>query len=75
MRRPVLLLASITLAVLLASGVAWAAAGDFDSTFSNNGQVVTNLTPSDDRIYDVAVLPSGKILAAGRTGWAPTRWW
>ncbi len=45
----------MALALLLASGVALATAGDFDRTFSNNAQVITNLTPSDDHIYNVGL--------------------
>ena len=71
MRKTALLVASMAIAVLLASGVALAAAGDFDPTFSNNGQVITNLTPHDDRIEDLAVLPSGKIVGVGRSGMGP----
>lgn len=68
MRKTALLLASMALAVVLASGVALAAAGDFDRTFSKDGKVITGVDPGYlDRIEDLAVLPSGKIIAFGRS--------
>ncbi len=61
MRKSVLLVASMALAVLLASGVAWAAAGNLDKTFGGgDGRVFDT---SHYRLLDVEVLASGKIVA------------
>lgn len=61
MRKSGLLLASMALAVLLASGVAWAAAGDLDKTFGGgDGRVFDT---SHEWLRDVEVLASGKIVA------------
>jgi uncharacterized delta-60 repeat protein len=73
MRRAVLLMASMGLAVLLASGVAFAAPGDLDPSFGTGGKVVTDLgspNGSADGAQDVALAPDGRIVAAGLTGLA-----
>jgi uncharacterized delta-60 repeat protein len=67
MRKTVLLLASMILAVLLASGVALATAGDLDPSFDGpsldgNGKVVLEQAGSSN---DVRVQPDGKIVVAG----------
>lgn len=65
MRKTILLLASLALAVMLASGVAWAAAGDLDPTFGgiNMRTPGTQADYEHGEIQDVEVLPSGKIVA------------
>ena len=70
MRRSVLLLASVCLAVLLASGVALAASPeDRDPTFDGDGRVVTDFSSPEElrsaKVSDVAVQPDGKIVLAG----------
>ena len=42
-----------------------AAAGDLDTTFGNDGKVVTDFFGNFDTANDVAVQPDGKIIAAG----------
>jgi uncharacterized delta-60 repeat protein len=39
--------------------------GRLDRTFGRNGKVTTDLSPSDERFEDVAVLSDGRVLAAG----------
>lgn len=70
MRKSVLLLASMGLALLLAGGAAWAAAGDLDPTFGGgDGQVVSTEPCFVCHVEHIEVLPdSGKILAAGEYG-------
>ncbi len=60
MRKSVLLLASMALAVLLASGAAWAASGQLDKTFGGGDGKVVN--KQHETIRDVEVLPNGKIV-------------
>jgi uncharacterized delta-60 repeat protein len=45
-------------------------AGNLDHTFSGDGKVTTALGPKYDRIFALAIAPSGKILAGGRTNTA-----
>lgn len=61
MRKSVLLVASMALAVLLASGAAWGAAGNLDKTFGGGDGKVVN---KQHETYwgDVEVLPTGKIV-------------
>ncbi|MFN3653039.1 MAG: hypothetical protein ACK47B_25955 [Armatimonadota bacterium] len=40
--------------------------GALDSEFGSGGRVTADLTPGDDEIYALAVLPDGSILAAGQ---------
>jgi uncharacterized delta-60 repeat protein len=47
-------------------GIAFAAAGDLDTTFSGDGKFVTDFTTGDDLAYGVAIQADGKIVAAGR---------
>jgi uncharacterized delta-60 repeat protein len=55
----------MALAVLLACGVALAAAGDLDQRFGNHGLVTSNIGDIEE-IWDVAVQPDdGKLVAAG----------
>ena len=70
MRKSVLLLAAMSLALLLACGAAWAAAGDLDPTFGGgDGQVVSTEPCFVCLVEHIEVLPdSGKILAAGEYG-------
>jgi uncharacterized delta-60 repeat protein len=42
--------------------------GSLDRTFSRDGRVVTTLTAGDDDAFGVALLPNGKVVAAGRGG-------
>ncbi len=66
MRKAMHLLAGMTLVALLASGMALAAAGVLDRTFGRQGKVLTNIARDhDDKIFDVSLLPSGKIVATG----------
>jgi uncharacterized delta-60 repeat protein len=70
MRRTVLLLASVALAVLLAGGGALAASPeDLDPSFDGDGRVVTDFSspenPGAEGAYDVVVQPDGKIVAGG----------
>src|SRR5687768_16600132 len=54
---------------LLAFTVALAASGDLDTTFDGDGLVTTSFGLSDpvryDRVYGIAIQPSGKIVVAG----------
>jgi uncharacterized delta-60 repeat protein len=69
MRKMVLLLASVALAVLLACGVAWAAAGVLDRSFNRDGRVLTEFNSSGRaEASDALVQPNGKIVAAGVAG-------
>ena len=64
-RKTVVLLASLALAGLLASGVALAAAGDLDPSFGEGGKL---LVEQNGGLNDVAVQPDdGKIVGAGST--------
>ena len=44
--------------------------GQLDSQFSGDGKVRTNLGPSFDRIFAVAITPGGKIVVGGRSNTA-----
>jgi uncharacterized delta-60 repeat protein len=54
---------------LLAFTVVLAASGDLDTTFGDHGLVLTDFVPSGpergDAVYDMAIQPNGKIVAAG----------
>lgn len=70
MRKSVLLMASMALALVLVSGVALAYPADLDPSFDGDGKVRTAFSPPDDPRYSVArdivaLQDSGKILAAG----------
>jgi uncharacterized delta-60 repeat protein len=70
MRRiTILLLMTMAAALVMASGVAWAAnAGDLDTSFDEDGRVDFNVFGGvDDSARAVAVQPDGKIVLAG--------WW
>lgn len=41
--------------------------GSLDSSFGAGGTVVTALSPNDDDMYDIALQPDGKIIAAGNS--------
>lgn len=43
--------------------------GTLDTTFSGNGEVVTNFTKNDDSAGDVAIQADGKIVAVGVAGY------
>lgn len=66
MRKAALLFATTALAVLLASGVAWAAAGDLDPTFGGGDGVVVNTQAS--HFGKTEVLSDGKIIVFGGRG-------
>jgi len=74
MRKSFALVVSVTLAVLLAGGAAWAAAGDLDPTFGDGGKVVGpapgNPVPQYDcPVDDLSVVqPSGKVVAFAGCG-------
>jgi uncharacterized delta-60 repeat protein len=51
-----------------ATGVATAASGDLDETFSDDGVVRTNFSRGHDSAAAVAIQPDGRIVAAGRSG-------
>jgi uncharacterized delta-60 repeat protein len=42
--------------------------GTLDSTFSDDGKVITNFTAGDDWAWDVALQPDGKIVVSGVAG-------
>lgn len=67
MRKSVLLLAAMSMALVLACGVAWAAAGDLDPTFGGgDGLVVGRYSEAGCPVDDLAVLSgSGKIVTFG----------
>ena len=65
MRKTVVLLASVALAVLLASGVAWATAGQLDPTFGGDGMVVTRFGFKQQQFDALVRQPDGKIVASG----------
>lgn len=62
MRKTVLLLASMAIAVLLASGAALAAAGELDPSFDGDGKVILEQNGGAE---DVAVHPDGGLVVAG----------
>ena len=70
MRKSVLLLAAMSLALLLAGGAAWAAAGDLDPSFGGgDGKVVSTEPCFVCQVSDLEVLPdSGKIVAFSDSG-------
>ena len=71
MRRiTILLLTTMAAALVMASGVAWAAnAGDLDTSFDGEGRVVFDVFGGvNDSARAVAIQPDGKIVVAGR--WA-----
>jgi uncharacterized delta-60 repeat protein len=43
-----------------------ASAGDLDRTFRRDGTVVTNLTPWNENVGDMAIQPNGRIVVVGR---------
>jgi uncharacterized delta-60 repeat protein len=45
-----------------------ASAGELDPSFGNGGKVVTKVGTSSSAIYDLAILPDGKILTVGPSG-------
>ncbi|HET9495272.1 MAG TPA: S-layer homology domain-containing protein, partial [Chloroflexia bacterium] len=63
---PVVLLVSLAM-VLLSSGVAYAADGDLDTSFSGDGKVSTDYIGTHDEARAVAVQPDGRIVVVGTT--------
>ena len=58
----------VTLASVLTASLArpaLAAGGDLDPTFSTNGKIRTDFTPSMEFAYDLAIQADGKIVAVG----------
>jgi uncharacterized delta-60 repeat protein len=66
-RSPTALAAALLITLALAADSA-AAPGDFDPTFSSDGRLWTRFRPGPATIAGLAVLPNGKIVAAGYTG-------
>ncbi len=64
-RRTFIVVAVVGVVMATTAGQAFAAAGDLDTTFSENGKVTTNFTPGDDPGFGVAVQADGKIVVAG----------
>lgn len=61
----------LTLTMVLVAAVVWAtpaegAPGDLDRTFRHDGTVITNLTPWNENVGDVAIQGNGKIVVVGR---------
>jgi len=61
----------LTLTLMLVASVLWAtpaegAPGDLDRTFRHDGTVITNLTPWNENVGDVAIQANGKIVVVGR---------
>jgi uncharacterized delta-60 repeat protein len=54
--------------VLALAAESAAAPGDFDPTFSSDGRLWTRFKPGPAAIAGLAILPNGKIVAAGYTG-------
>jgi uncharacterized delta-60 repeat protein len=63
---PVVVLVSMAM-VLLSSGVAYAADGDLDTSFSGDGKVTTDYISTHDEARAVAVQPDGRIVVVGTT--------
>jgi uncharacterized delta-60 repeat protein len=55
----------LVLVAAMASPVA-AAPSDLDRTFGHGGTAITNLTPWNENVSDVAIQPNGKIVVVGR---------
>lgn len=77
MRRAILLLTMITAALLVASGVALAAAGSLDLSFGRgDGKVFTNPYDTEIKVNasaeDIIVQPNGKLVAAGTVEYSPS---
>jgi uncharacterized delta-60 repeat protein len=62
------ILGSIFVASATLAGVAVAASGDLDSSFSGDGRAVANFTAGNDFANGVAIQADRKIVAAGRAG-------
>ena len=58
---------AVTLTLLAGPEVAFAAAGDLDSTFGNGGKVKTDIQRSTDLANAVAVQSDGKLVVVGQT--------
>jgi uncharacterized delta-60 repeat protein len=50
---------------LVNATAAWAAPGDLDPTFDQDGKVFTDFTARRDRSVDIAIQPDGKIVVVG----------
>ncbi len=64
-KRTTLLVAAVGMALVLASGVALAAAGDLDRSFGGDGVVRTDTGPNDDDGRAMVVRFDGRIVVAG----------
>ena len=60
-----LLVVGLAGALLAATQMTRAAPGDRDPTFGNHGKVLTDMSPNNDRINDIAIQADGKIVVAG----------
>jgi len=67
-RTPLLVILSTSVLLATAQGVAFAAAGDLDTSFGGDGRVTTDFTQGDDYAWAVAVQSDGKIVTAGQAG-------
>lgn len=69
MRKSILMLSSMTLAILMMTGVSFAAPSSLDPSFDGDGKVHTDFAPSDDprdeEARNVALQSDGKIVAVG----------
>ena len=67
MRKTILLLSSMAAGVLLAGGVASAAAGDLDRSFGGDGKVLTAFYGGDAGVSssDALLQPNGRIVVVG----------
>jgi uncharacterized delta-60 repeat protein len=65
-RNGVLAVPLVVVLVLASASPAAAAPGDLDRTFGHDGTVVTNLTPWNENVSDVAIRANGRIVVVGR---------
>lgn len=56
-----------TILLLVTATSAVAAPGDLDPRFSTDGRLITDFAGGDDFVDEVAVIPDGRVLAAGAT--------
>ena len=69
MRPSIVLIAVLVCCVsaLIATEARGASAGSLDRNFSSDGKKLTDLFARDDRTYDLAVQPDGRVLVAGES--------
>jgi hypothetical protein len=56
----------IAMSVPALTGPAAAAPGDLDRSFRNDGTLVTNITPWNEDVGDMAIQANGRIVVVGR---------